>query len=47
MKILGNILGMLLAAVFLWMLFAIGYAYEEHKLCMNGAIEHCIEQDFN
>ena len=21
-------------------------AYEEHQLCLNGATEHCIEEDF-
>ena len=21
-------------------------AYEEHKLCINGAVEHCIPEDF-
>lgn len=29
-----------------WGLMMIGSAYEEHKLCMNGAVEHCIEADF-
>ena len=32
-------------AVF-WFCAAVGSAYEEHKLCMNGAVEHCIEADF-
>lgn len=22
-------------------------AYEEHQLCLNGATEHCIPEDFN
>ena len=32
-------------AVF-WFCAAVGSAYEEHTLCMNGAVEHCIEEDF-
>ena len=32
-------------AVF-WFCAAVGSAYEEHKLCMNGAVEHCIDSDF-
>jgi len=33
------------AAVFIGLMW-VGSAYEEHRLCMNGAIEHCIEEDF-
>lgn len=29
-----------------WACAAIGNAYEEHRLCMNGAVEYCIEEDF-
>lgn len=32
-------------AIFIGLMW-VGSAYEEHKLCMNGAIEHCIEEDF-
>lgn len=32
--------------VMFWAFAAIASAYEEHKLCMNGAIEHCIPEDF-
>lgn len=32
--------------VMFWICAAIGSAYEEHKLCMNGAVEYCIPEDF-
>lgn len=42
--------GMVLMAIAMlavfWACAAVGSAYEEHKLCMNGAVEHCIEEDF-
>lgn len=43
-------IGVVAAAVALiglfWGFVMIGYAYHEHKLCMNGAVEHCIPEDF-
>ena len=43
-------IGMVLTAIIMiamfWARAAIGRAYEEHKLCMNGAVEHCIPEDF-
>lgn len=42
--------GMVLASAALiglfWGFTMIGYTYYEHKLCMNGAVEHCIPEDF-
>ena len=29
-----------------WFCAAVGSAYQEHQLCMNGAVEHCIPEDF-
>lgn len=40
------VLGIILFVVFIVGIMAVGNAYEEHKLCMNGAIEHCIPEDF-
>ena len=45
-KKIGAVLVTLLFLVFLWGIMAVASAYEEHKLCMNGAIEHCIPSDF-
>ena len=44
-KICG-VLGIILFVVFLWGVMFVASAYEEHQLCMNGAIEHCIPEDF-
>lgn len=44
-KICG-VLGIILFVVFLWGIVCVASAYEEHQLCMNGAIEHCIPADF-
>lgn len=41
-----NIICAILTVLCIWMLLSIGAAYEEHLLCMNGAIEHCIPEDF-
>ena len=38
-------MAIVMLAVF-WACAAIGSAYEEHRLCMNGAVEHCIGEDF-
>ena len=40
------VLGIILFVVFLWGIMFVASAYEEHQLCMNGAIEHCIPEDF-
>lgn len=43
-------IGMLLVSVvflgIFWFCLAVGNAYEDHMLCMNGAVEHCIPEDF-
>lgn len=40
------VLGIILFVIFIVGIIVVGNAYEEHKLCMNGAIEHCIPEDF-
>lgn len=45
-KKIGEIIGII---CFLAMFFAMGIvlrACEEHQLCMNGAVEYCIPEDF-
>lgn len=32
--------------VMFWVCAAVGNAYEEHHLCLNGATEYCIPEDF-
>lgn len=43
---IGGILGCIAVVAIFWGIMMVASAYEEHKLCMNGAVEHCIEQDF-
>lgn len=41
-----KIIYVILTVLFIWALLFIGSAYEQHLLCLNGASEYCIEQDF-
>lgn len=43
---IGTFLGIILFLGCLWGIVTVASAYEEHKLCMNGAVEHCIPEDF-
>lgn len=45
-KRIGAVLLIVAFIVLLWGIMAIAGAYEEHKLCMNGAVEYCIPEDF-
>lgn len=44
-KILGVICGILVLMCFMGIML-VGKAYEEHRLCLNGATEYCIDADF-
>lgn len=41
-----NIVYILLTLGIVYFAIAVGAAYEEHRLCLNGAVEHCIPEDF-
>lgn len=43
---IGEVLLIVAFIALLWGIMTVASAYEEHKLCMNGAVEHCIEADF-
>ena len=43
---IGMVLTIIAMLAVFWACAAIGSAYEEHRLCMNGAVEHCIPEDF-
>lgn len=43
---IGMVLMIIAMLAVFWACAAIGSAYEEHQLCMNGVVEHCIEEDF-
>jgi hypothetical protein len=45
-KRIGEVLLIVAFIVILWGIMVVANAYEEHKLCMNGAVEHCIPADF-
>ena len=45
-KFIVNAVGAMLVFVSLYMMILVGKAYEEHKLCLNGAVEYCIPEDF-
>ena len=45
-KKIGEVLLIVAFIAMLWGIMTVASAYEEHKLCMNGAVEHCILADF-
>jgi len=45
-KKIGMVLFMILFVVIIWFCISVAGAYEEHRLCMNGATEYCIPEDF-
>jgi hypothetical protein len=45
-KVILDVVGAVLVLASLYMIILVGKAYEEHKLCLNGAVEYCIPEDF-
>lgn len=45
-KRISEVLLIVAFIVLLWGIMAVAGAYEEHQLCMNGAVEYCIPEDF-
>lgn len=45
-KKIGEVLLIVAFIAMLWGIMTVASAYEEHKLCMNGAVEYCIPEDF-